>query len=270
MSKLSSYDFYIAWKKFDKDGSGYIEEKELPTFLKEYMTTIGGISNPEAFTTKGLQELAVEFLNEHDRDRDGRINMEELATLLPTDQAFLLVFREKNPFVTAQNFMDAWRKYDNDKSGAIDSMELKGFLTEIYGKNVDDAKLQEYATSLLKIFDINHDGKLSLPELAQLLPIEENFLRGAFKKAGLTNLNRQKAEQLFDQFDTSGDGELSTSELKEFCTHVVKENTSDSSTNIVLAANALAEALSIACDENNDGRLDKSEVVSVLVAISKA
>uniref|UniRef100_A0AAY4DZC4 EF-hand domain-containing protein n=1 Tax=Denticeps clupeoides TaxID=299321 RepID=A0AAY4DZC4_9TELE len=77
-------------------------------------------------------------------------------------------------------YLQAWRKHDMDRSGFIESNELKGFLVELMkkaNKKYDEKKLNEYTQTILKMFDLNGDGKLGLSEMARLLPHQENFLQ---------------------------------------------------------------------------------------------
>ncbi|XP_061449924.1 calretinin isoform X3 [Rhineura floridana] len=57
--------------------------------------------------------------------------------------------------------------------------ELNGFLSDLLEKAnrpYDEPKLQEYTQTILRMFDLNGDGKLCLSEMSRLLPVQENFL----------------------------------------------------------------------------------------------
>uniref|UniRef100_A0A8C3B1S7 Calbindin 2b n=1 Tax=Cyclopterus lumpus TaxID=8103 RepID=A0A8C3B1S7_CYCLU len=175
LAEITAAQFIDIWKHFDADGNGYIEGKELENFFKELETARrGGGVDPTHATFK---EKMKEFMANFDKNADGRIEMSELAQLLPTEENFLLCFRE---FVgSSAEFMAAWRRYDTDRSGYIESNELKGFLSDLLKKanrNYDDKKLIEYTQTILRMFDLNGDGKLGLSEMARLLPVQENFL----------------------------------------------------------------------------------------------
>uniref|UniRef100_A0A3B4E188 EF-hand domain-containing protein n=1 Tax=Pygocentrus nattereri TaxID=42514 RepID=A0A3B4E188_PYGNA len=168
LAELTATQFMDVWRHFDSDGNGYIEGQELENFLEELET------DPVNFSFKGKME---EFMLKFDENSDGKIEMLELAQILPTEENFLLCFRQ---FVgSSAEFMSAWRKYDTDRSGYIESNELKGFLSDLLEKanrSYDDKKLNEYTHTILKMFDLNGDGKLGLSEMARLLPVQENFL----------------------------------------------------------------------------------------------
>uniref|UniRef100_A0A665T8Z3 Calbindin 2b n=1 Tax=Echeneis naucrates TaxID=173247 RepID=A0A665T8Z3_ECHNA len=174
LAELTAEQFIDIWNHFDADGNGYIEGKELENFFKELETTRRGTSDP---SHAAFKEKMKEFMAKFDKNTDGRIEMTELAQILPTEENFLLCFRE---FVgSSAEFMAAWRRYDTDRSGYIESNELKGFLSDLLKKanrNYDEKKLNEYTQTILKMFDLNGDGKLGLSEMARLLPVQENFL----------------------------------------------------------------------------------------------
>uniref|UniRef100_A0A8C7RQ35 Calbindin 2a n=1 Tax=Oncorhynchus mykiss TaxID=8022 RepID=A0A8C7RQ35_ONCMY len=175
LAELSATQFIDIWNHFDTDGNGYIEGKELENFFRELEISRKGAGVDPSNST--FKEKMKEFMQKFDKNADGRIEMSELAQILPTEENFLLCFRE---FVgSSSEFMAAWRRYDTDRSGYIEANELKGFLSDLLKKanrHYDDQKLQEYTQTILKMFDLNGDGKLGLSEMARLLPVQENFL----------------------------------------------------------------------------------------------
>lgn len=57
--------------------------------------------------------------------------------------------------------------FDKDKSGKIDSKELKGALKEYYSyinEPCDDAKLDEEVKEIIKVCDKSNDGKIDKNE----------------------------------------------------------------------------------------------------------
>uniref|UniRef100_A0A3B4GCT2 Calbindin 2 n=1 Tax=Pundamilia nyererei TaxID=303518 RepID=A0A3B4GCT2_9CICH len=173
LAELTAAQFIDIWKHFDVDGNGYIEGKELENFFSELENARRGA---------GMVKKMKEFMASFDKNSDGRIEMSELAQILPTEENFLICFRE---FVgSSSEFMAAWRKYDTDRSGYIESNELKGFLSDLLKKanrNYEDKKLNEYTLqtlqpirTFLKLFfkDIVHMSVFH----HRLLPVQENFL----------------------------------------------------------------------------------------------
>uniref|UniRef100_A0A8C7CGU4 Calbindin 2 n=1 Tax=Oncorhynchus kisutch TaxID=8019 RepID=A0A8C7CGU4_ONCKI len=171
LAELTAAQFLDIWKHFDADENGYIEGKELENFFRQLETARRGTGVDP--THAAFREKMKEFMMKFDKNADGRIEMSELAQILPTEENFLLCFRT---FVgSSAEFMAAWRRYDTDRSGYIEANELKGFLSDLL-KKYDTHTVHVYTNTQLKMFDLNGDGKLGLSEMARLLPVQENFL----------------------------------------------------------------------------------------------
>lgn len=81
--------------------------------------------NFSQITDEMLTELKSCFLEAYDDNQDGKIDIRELAQLLPMEENFLLLFRFDNPLESSVEFMKIWREYDSDNSGYIEADELK-------------------------------------------------------------------------------------------------------------------------------------------------
>ncbi|KAH9636725.1 hypothetical protein HF086_014248 [Spodoptera exigua] len=128
------------------------------TFICNLLKTFFSLLS-QAVSDEMLVELKACFMEAYDDNQDGKIDIRELAQLLPMEENFLLLFRFDNPLESSVEFMKIWREYDTDGSGYIEADELK-----------------------LQVFDSNKDGRLQLSEMAKLLPVKENFLcRQVFK-----------------------------------------------------------------------------------------
>ncbi|XP_023133180.1 calretinin-like [Amphiprion ocellaris] len=223
LAELTAAQFVDIWKHFDADGNGYIEGKELENFFKELETARRGAAGVDP-THAAFKEKMKEFMANFDKNADGRIEMSELAQILPTEENFLLCFRE---FVgSSAEFMAAWRRYDTDRSGYIESNELEGFLSDLLKKanrNYDAKKLNDYTQTILRMFDLNGDGKLGLSEMARLLPIEENFL---LKFQGI-RLTVKEFDSLFTLYDKDGNGYIDEQELEALLKDLCDKNKMD-------------------------------------------
>ena len=63
-------------------------------------------------------------------DGDGKIDMEELAAMLPIEENLLLKFTHKQKLSTNQ-FLKIFYKYDTDGNGNLDATELRGFVWDL-------------------------------------------------------------------------------------------------------------------------------------------
>ncbi|CAF96430.1 unnamed protein product [Tetraodon nigroviridis] len=114
MSPLSATQFLHIWNHFDSDGNGYIEEKELESFFKELQMSWTGTDVDPSNPT--LKEKVKEFVQRFDKNKDGRIEMSELAEILPNQENFSLCFRQ---FVRASaDFLQTWRRYSAAGGGS--------------------------------------------------------------------------------------------------------------------------------------------------------
>ncbi|XP_029465096.1 calretinin [Rhinatrema bivittatum] len=208
LAELTASQFLDIWKHYDADGNGYIEGKELESFFKELQAARKGAGVETASVNFG--EKLKEFMKKYDKNSDGRIEMAELAQILPTEENFLLCFRQH--VGSSSEFMEAWRKYDTDRSGYIEANELKDFLSDLLKKAnrpYDDKKLLEYTQTILRMFDLNGDGKLCLSEMSRLLPVQENFL---LKFQGM-KLSSDEFNSIFAFYDKDGNGYIDDNEL---------------------------------------------------------
>ncbi|XP_023700286.1 calbindin [Paramormyrops kingsleyae] len=209
--EISASQFLDIFHHYDNDGNGYIEGKELQNFIKELQ---------QARKQAGLEltDQMKAFVEEYEKNTEGKIDIVELVQILPFEENFLLFFRQQLRSCT--EFVQAWRRYDADHSGYIEAEELKNFLRDLMKKAkkpYDDKKLEEYTQTTLKIFDSNNDGKLCLAEMARLLPDDENFI---LKFQGV-KMPRKEFHKIFELYDKDGNGYMDENELdallRDFC-----------------------------------------------------
>ncbi|XP_060776822.1 calbindin [Neoarius graeffei] len=212
--EISASQFLDIFHHYDSDGNGYIEGKELQNFIKELQ---------QARKQAGLEltDQMRAFVEEYEKNADGKIDIIELVQILPTEENFLLFFRQQLRSCT--EFMEAWRSYDADHSGYIEADELKNFLRDLLQrakKPFDEKKLEEYTSTTLKIFDLNHDGKLCLAEMARLLPDQENFL---LKFQGV-KMARKDFNKIFELYDKDKNGYMDENELDALLKDLCEKN----------------------------------------------
>ncbi|XP_022786681.1 calretinin-like [Stylophora pistillata] len=114
-TKLTSEEFVKVFKEFDKDGNGYIEADELNMFLvtllqetgneANYRTIHWGFENGYLLTQmphlqkystpspEELEKFKEYVLEKYDENCDGKISMDELENILPTEENYLKQFR---------------------------------------------------------------------------------------------------------------------------------------------------------------------------------
>eukprot|EP00057_Strongylocentrotus_purpuratus_P013193 XP_011667667.1 PREDICTED: calretinin isoform X3 [Strongylocentrotus purpuratus] len=265
---LTAEDFARVWEHFDEDGNGYIEGSELTSFFKELIKSKPG-NNEEEFDESEFQDRFKEMMARYDQNKDGKIEMRELAEILPPEESFLVLFRSQQPLSSIE-FMEIWRRFDSDSSGFIEVNELKSFMKHLITKNqlgdISDDKLDEYAKSILKLFDANNDGKLELKEMAKLLPTKENFLKQFQKrceeanvaKPGQKTLTRSEFERVFSYYDKDKNGTIEGDELNGFLKDLM-EHEGNEELNMTELEKCCGMLLKV-CDKNGDGIIQKTEL----------
>uniref|UniRef100_A0A8B9TPT8 Calbindin 2 n=1 Tax=Anas platyrhynchos TaxID=8839 RepID=A0A8B9TPT8_ANAPL len=232
LAELSASQFLDVWRHFDSDGNGYIEGKELENFFQELESARKG-AGVDSRKDK-LGDKMKEFMHKYDKNCG-----------------------LGHPELLDAEFMEAWRRYDTDRSGYIEANELKGFLSDLLKKAnrpYDEPKLQEYTQTILRMFDMNGDGKLGLSEMSRLLPVQENFL---LKFQGM-KLSSEEFNAIFAFYDKDGSGFIDEHELDALLKDLYEKNKKEMS--IQQLTNYRRSIMSLA----DGGRLYRKELEIVL------
>lgn len=271
LRQLTSHQFIEVWSHYDRDGNGYIEGTELDGFLKEFVASAQATDiGPEDFSDNTLTQLKSCFMEAYDENQDGKIEIRELAQLLPMEENFLLLFRFDNPLDSSVEFMKIWREYDSDNSGYIEADELKNFLRDLLreAKKINDVsedKLIEYTDTMLQIFDANKDGRLQLSEMAKLLPVKENFLcRQIFK--GAAKLTKEDIEKVFSLYDRDNNGTIENEELRGFLKDLLELVKKDYDAQDL---NDFEDTILRGVGYDADGKISRKELTMILLTLAK-
>uniref|UniRef100_A0A8K9XY37 Calbindin n=1 Tax=Oncorhynchus mykiss TaxID=8022 RepID=A0A8K9XY37_ONCMY len=229
--EISASQFLDIFHHYDNDGNGYIEGKELQSFIKELQ---------QARKQAGLEltDQMKAFVQEYEKNTDAKIGIVELVQILPTEENFLLFFRQQ--LKSCADFMQNF---------------LKDLLQKAK-KPYDEKKLDEYTHTTLKIFDSNHDGKLCLAEMARLLPDEENFLL----KFQNVKMVRREFNKIFELYDQDENGYMDENELDALLKDLCEKNKK------VLEVNKIPTYKTAIMALSDGGKLYRTELALVLCA----
>ncbi|KAG8441851.1 hypothetical protein GDO86_010870 [Hymenochirus boettgeri] len=248
--EISASQFLDIWRHYDTDGNGFIEGKELQNFILE-------LQQARKKAGLDLSEKMKAFVDQYGQNSDGKIGIVELAQILPTEENFLLFFRQQ--LKSSEEFMQTWRRYDTDHSGFIETDELKSFLKDLLlkaNKPCEEKKIEEYTHTMLRMFDTNNDGKLGLTELSMLLPAQENFL---LKFQGVKMCGKE-FHKVFELYDKDGSGYIDENELDDLLKDLCEKNKKDLDMNSLSTYKKSIMALS------DGGKLYRTELALVLCA----
>ncbi|KAG9508477.1 Calbindin-32, partial [Fragariocoptes setiger] len=157
------------WTNYDRDSSGYIEADELKNFLDDLLKECK--SGP--LHEDKIIEYTDTILQIFDANHDGKLQLSEMARLLPVKENFLnrSAFKGASK-VTKDDIERVFVLYDRDQNGTIENEELKGFLKdllELVKKDYDIQDLDEFQDAILRGCDFNKDGKINKKELTMVL-----------------------------------------------------------------------------------------------------
>ncbi|XP_006796074.1 secretagogin [Neolamprologus brichardi] len=148
----NTVEFMTIWRKYDVDCSGYISAQELKAFLKDLFQL-----HHKEVTPDKLEDYTDAMMKIFDKNKDGRLDLNDLARILALEENFLLQFR-----------MDS-------KTGALEGPEVDGFVKDMMGlvrPNITGPELDKLRAVLLRHCDVNKDGKIQRNELALCLGVK--------------------------------------------------------------------------------------------------
>ncbi|OAF71184.1 Secretagogin [Intoshia linei] len=215
--KLSPQDFVAIWNQYDVDRVGYLKDDKLDSFIMDSMKSTSNIkvSRPQ------VDNIKTYIMEVYDTDKSGSISIKEMANILPVSQNFLVYLLKDINITSSYEFIQIWKLFDENCSGYIEIDELKQFLKYLTNSVVDDDRLMEYTNYILDLYDFNKDGKLAMSEMANLLPVKQNFLCNA-KFKHLENLTEAEIDTVFDFYDNNNDEFLDMTELSAFLKDLIE------------------------------------------------
>ncbi|KAK2855316.1 hypothetical protein Q7C36_007185 [Tachysurus vachellii] len=165
----NSVEFMKIWRKYDADSSGYISAAELRNFLKDLFE-----QHKKELSSNKLDEYTDTMMNIFDKNKDGRLDLTDLARILALQENFLLQFQiDANTLnERKRDFEKIFTHYDVSKTGALEGPEVDGFvkdMMELVRPSISGPELDQFRVMLLNHCDVNKDGKIQKNELALCL-----------------------------------------------------------------------------------------------------
>ncbi|KAB0371742.1 hypothetical protein FD755_016680 [Muntiacus reevesi] len=136
-------------------------------FLKDLLEK----ANKTVDDTK-LAEYTDLMLKLFDSNNDGKLELTEMARLLPVQENFLLKFQGVK--MCGKEFNKAFELYDQDGNGYIDENELDALLKDLCEKNKQDLDINNIPTYKKSIMALSDGGKLYRTDLALILSAGDN------------------------------------------------------------------------------------------------
>ncbi|XP_045673016.1 secretagogin [Phyllostomus hastatus] len=168
----SSVEFMQIWRQYDADSSGFISAAELRDFLRDLLLRQG-----KAVSEGKLAEYTEAMMRIFDKNRDGRLDLNDLARILALQENFLLQFKMDacSTEERRRDFEKIFAHYDVSRTGALEGPEVDGFvkdMMELVQPSIRGADLDRFREMLLRHCDVNRDGKIQKSELALCLGLK--------------------------------------------------------------------------------------------------
>ncbi|XP_016348759.1 secretagogin-like isoform X1 [Sinocyclocheilus anshuiensis] len=168
----NSVEFMKIWRKYDADSSGYISAVELKGFLKDLFQ-----QHKKNIPSRKLDEYTNTMMSIFDKNKDGRLDLNDLARILALQDNFLLQFKmdASSQEERKRDFEKIFAHYDISKTGALEGPEVDGFvkdMTELVRPSIRGVDLDKLRKVLLRHCDVNKDGKIQKSELALCLGVK--------------------------------------------------------------------------------------------------
>ncbi|KAM5294593.1 secretagogin isoform 3-T3 [Glossophaga mutica] len=170
----SSVEFMQIWRQYDADGSGFLSAAELQDFLRDLF-----LHQKKAVSEGKLAEYTETMMRVFDKNKDGRLDLNDLARILALQENFLLQFKMDacSTEERRRDFEKIFAHYDVSQTGALEGPEVDGFvkdMMELVQPGIRGVDLDKFRESLLRHCDVNKDGKIQKSELALCLGLKAN------------------------------------------------------------------------------------------------
>uniref|UniRef100_A0A3Q3GQW3 Secretagogin n=1 Tax=Kryptolebias marmoratus TaxID=37003 RepID=A0A3Q3GQW3_KRYMA len=145
-------------------------------FMKAFLKDLFQQHNKDVSSDK-LEEYTDTMMKIFDKNKDGCLDLNDLARILALGENFLLQFQMDacSNNERKRDFEKIFNHYDVSKTGALEGAEVDGFVKDMMGlvrPNISGPDLDKLRIVLLSHCDVNKDGKIQKNELALCLGVK--------------------------------------------------------------------------------------------------
>ncbi|KAL4616959.1 secretagogin-like [Arapaima gigas] len=141
-------------------------------FLKDLV-----VQHKKVVSSSKMDEYTDTMMKIFDKNKDGRLDLNDLARILALQENFLLQFSmdASSQEERKRDFEKIFAHYDVSKTGALEGPEVDGFvkdMMELVKPSISGTDLDKFRQILLRHCDMNKDGKIQKNELALCLGLK--------------------------------------------------------------------------------------------------
>ncbi|KAJ2560600.1 hypothetical protein GGH95_004822, partial [Coemansia sp. RSA 1836] len=159
-------EFTDAFRKFDKNGDGFITKAE----LAEIMTKLG-----ENVSAADLQA----WIESHDANKDGRINYKEFVNFIKGANPWVATWSpaatKRLPEAKLIEYRAAFARFDKNHNGGIAGTEI-GDVLKALNRNPSDPRVKDVVNKL----DADKNGILNFDEFVGLMETLPKLQNGEY------------------------------------------------------------------------------------------
>ncbi|KAJ7337121.1 hypothetical protein OS493_009973 [Desmophyllum pertusum] len=167
--------------------------------------------------------------------------------------------------LTSEEFVKVFKEFDQDGNGYIEADELNQFLVtllqETGNENPSATEIEKMKEFILEKYDDNKDGKISMAELENILPTEENYLAQFRNDFDAAKMDSIKFIKIWNHYDSDSSGYLEGGEIDAFLKDMIEqEGCSPNPQRIADYKDFIMDRY----DENKDGKIGLKELANIL------
>ncbi|XP_039766515.1 secretagogin isoform X2 [Ornithorhynchus anatinus] len=145
-------------------------------FMQDFLRDLL-LKHKKAISAAKLENYTDTMMKIFDKNKDGRLDLNDLARILALQENFLLQF-QMDACTTEErkrDFEKIFAHYDVSQTGALEGPEVDGFvkdMMELVKPSISGVDLDKFREILLRHCDVNKDGKIQKTELALCLGLK--------------------------------------------------------------------------------------------------
>ncbi|KAL9975551.1 hypothetical protein ACROYT_G012723 [Oculina patagonica] len=167
--------------------------------------------------------------------------------------------------LTSAEFIKVFKEFDKDGNGYIEADELTQFLVillqETGNEKPSQDEIEKFKDYVLEQYDENCDGKISMSELENILPTEENYLSQFRKEFQAEKMDSIQFIKIWNHYDSDSSGYLEGEEIEAFLKDMLEQQGCSPNPQCI---SDYRDFIMDRYDENKDGKIGLKELAMIL------